>query len=126
MLAIVIGGAPAWSRRLKRIDTLVDEALSALEVDWRRLARERSRKPERFASEWQARAQQTDFSQVNDLIQRHNVYFPAEANLAMDVHTGDYIGLGGGDFRRQPLDAAWVLHHFPADLSLALNRPRQT
>ena len=27
MLALLIGGAPAWSRRLKRIDTLIDEAL---------------------------------------------------------------------------------------------------
>jgi hypothetical protein len=38
----------------------------------------------------------------------------------MDIHTGDYIGLGGGDYRRHFYDAAWVLANFPPDLAAAL------
>jgi hypothetical protein len=61
-----------------------------------------------------------DLDRINDLVERHNLYFPAEAKLAMDVRTGDYIGIGGGDYRRQSLDAQWVLELFPPDLALAL------
>jgi hypothetical protein len=120
MAALAIGGAPAWSRRLRRIDTLVDEALTELEAVWRQLAQAWRNKPTAFAAEWRDYAAQVNFTRVNDLIRRHNLYFPAEANLAMDVHTGDFIGLGGGDYRRRPLDAAWVLERFPADLASAL------
>ena len=118
--ALAIGGAPAWSRRLKRMDTLIDSAWAELEAAWRALARARRDAPERFAREWREHADRYDFSAVNELVRRHNLYFPAEANLAMDPRTGDYIGIGGGDYRRYPLDGGWVLERFPADLSAAL------
>ena len=120
MRALIVGGAPAWSRRLKRIDALTDRALAQLDDAWRDLALLRRADPVRFAADWRAYAARVDFSPINDLIGRHNLHFPAEANLAMDVRTRDYIGLGGGDYRRQPLDAAWVLERFPPDLSAAL------
>lgn len=119
--AMVIGGAPAWSRRLKRIDTLTTVALADLETAWRKLAWARRQDPERFSAEWREHAARADFSRVNDLIGRHNLHFPVEANLAMDVRTGDYIGFGGGDYRRLPLDTAWVLERFPPDLATALS-----
>ena len=125
MAALAVGGAPAWSRRLKRIDSLVETALAELEAAWRSLARGTRDQPLRFAEEWRRHAAAVDFAQVNELIRRHNLYFPAEANLAMDVHTGDFIGIGGGDYRRQPLDATWVLDCFPADLSAALDELRK-
>ena len=118
--ALIAGGPPAWSRRLRRIDTLIDEARTELESVWRQLAATHARQPARFASTWRARAAEADFSRVNELIRRHNLYFPAEARLAMDVRTRDYIGIGGGDYRRRPLDAAWVLEHFPDEIEAAL------
>jgi hypothetical protein len=38
----------------------------------------------------------------------------------MDPRTGDYALVGGRPYRREPLDAAWVLERFPA--SRAENR----
>ena len=121
MRALAIGGAPAWSRRLKRMDTLIDRAHDELEATWRALAETWRRTPARFAAEWREHAAGYDFSAINELVRRHNLYFPAEANLAMDPRTGDYIGIGGGDYRRYPLDARWVLERFPPDLSAALS-----
>lgn len=118
--ALATGGAPAWSRRLRRMDTLIDEALDDLEEAWRRLAQALRDQPARFAAEWRRHAARYDFAAVNELVRRHNLYFPAEARLPMDVRTGDFIGPGGGDYRRYPLDAAWVLERFPADLASAL------
>ena len=41
----------------------------------------------------------------------------------MDVKTLDYVAFAGGDYRRRPLDAAWVLAQFPPDLDAALASP---
>jgi hypothetical protein len=120
MFALAVGGAPAWSRRLRRIDELTDAALAELEAAWRALAWSQRRRPGEFADRWRTRAAQQDFSRVNELIRRHNEYYPAEANLPMSVHTGDFIGIGGREWRRALLDAAWVLRRFPAELAAAL------
>ena len=53
------------------------------------------------------------YSDVNDLIERHNRWYPVEARLAMDPRSRDFVKVGGRDYRREPLDADWVLRHFP-------------
>ena len=53
------------------------------------------------------------FAEVNDLIERHNRWYPIEARLAMDPKTGDYALVNGRDYRLDPLDAEWVLERFP-------------
>jgi len=117
--ALAVGGAPAWSRRLKLIHDLTTAAHETLHQEWIALARIHRDNPSRFAAAWTERAAQASFNQVNDLIDRHNRYFPAEANLAMDVHTRDYVGFGGGDYRLRHLDLTWVLEQFQPDLGLA-------
>jgi len=117
--ALAIGGAPAWSRRLKRIHDLTTTAEANLRLEWVELALTSRRDAARFAASWRQRAERVSFAEVNDLIDRHNRYFPAEANLAMDVHTRDYVGFGGGDYRLKHLTAGWILERFPADLSAA-------
>jgi hypothetical protein len=51
---------------------------------------------------------------VNDLIDRHNRWYPIEARLPMDPRTRDYVKVGGRSYRREPLDAQWILDRFPA------------
>ncbi len=74
---------------------------------------------ESFAAAWRAEAGGWSFDEVNDLIDRHNRWYPAESRLPMDPKTRTYALVNGEDYRRQPLDAAWVLRRFPAELSLA-------
>jgi len=118
--ALAVGGAPAWSRRLRRIHELTAEATEILGQAWRAHARKRWNDAARFAAEWSAEARRFDFAQINDLVDRHNRYFPAEANLGMDVRTRDYVGFGGGDYRLKRLDADWIFERFPPDLAAAL------
>ena len=51
---------------------------------------------------------------VNKLIDQHNRNFPAESRLPMDPRSRDFVPVGGRPYRRDLLDAAWVLGHFPA------------
>ena len=118
--ALAVGGAPAWSRRLKKIHDLRAAAAAELEADWHGLAERHPRDPARFAAEWRGHAERFDWATVNDLIDRHNRHFPAEVNLPMDVHTRDYVAYNGTDYRLRALDAAWILERFPADLAAAL------
>ena len=51
---------------------------------------------------------------MNDLIERHNRWYPIEARLPMDPRRRDYALVNGRDYRRRRLDAAWALERFPA------------
>jgi hypothetical protein len=59
------------------------------------------------------------FDEVNDLIDRHNRWYPAESRLPMDPRRGDFALVNGRDYRLEPLDTEWVLERFPADLATA-------
>ncbi len=118
--ALAIGGAPAWSRRLKRIYDLTASATAQLDHDWHELAKKARGDRARFATAWQRHVAGVKLEPINELIVRHNCYFPMEANLPMDVKTLDYVNYGGGDYRRPLLDAAWILAQFPPDLAAAL------
>ena len=60
------------------------------------------------------RSRRWSFDEVNDLIDAHNRFYPAESRLPMDPRTRNYALVGGEDYRRRPLDAAWALEQFPA------------
>ena len=98
-----LGGPLPYMQRLRQIEELtrhheerIAEAYAARGDDWREVA-----------ARW-------DFGDVNDLIERHNRWFPAEARLPMDPRSRDFVKVGGRPYRREPLDAAWVLERFPA------------
>ena len=56
---------------------------------------------------------------MNELIERHNRNFPAEARLPMDPRTRDFVKINGRPYQRDALDEAWILERFPADLRAA-------
>ena len=95
-----LGGPLPYMTRLREIDRLTaahEEALAAV------------REEVRDAAEWAAIVAAWDFGEVNDLIDRHNRWYPVEARLPMDPRTGDYALVNGRSYRRLPLDAAWAL-----------------
>ena len=69
--------------------------------------------PAGFAEHWRARANRWSFAGVNALIAEHNNWYPVERRLPLNPRTGDYITIGGRDWRRTPLDANWILSQFP-------------
>ena len=71
------------------------------------------------SSAWRALAESWDFGDVNDLIERHNRWYPVEARLPMDPRTGDYALVNGERYSKAPLDAAWILQRFPVAASVS-------
>jgi hypothetical protein len=90
-------------RRLREIESLTDAHLQ-------RLAEAHSTR----GGDWAEIAARWDFQDVNELIEKHNRWFPIEARLPMDPRTRDFVKVGGKEYRREPLDAGWILDRFPA------------
>jgi hypothetical protein len=107
-------GPLAYMLRLREIETKTREHEERLEGAWRALALECGEEVTRFAREWREVAARWSFDEVNDLIERHNRWYPTESRLPMDPKTGDFALLNGRDYRLAPLDGDWVLERYPA------------
>jgi hypothetical protein len=112
-----LGGPLPYMVRLREIAAESEAHERALATAWRELARECAGDPNRFARTWRRLAARWNFASVNDLIDRHNRYYPAEARLPMDPRTRDFALVNGEPYRKQRLDAAWVLERFPPELA---------
>jgi hypothetical protein len=113
-----LGGPLPYMVRLRTITEMTHDHEQRLEALWRALAGA-GLEEDAFASAWRAEVEAWSFDEVNDLIDRHNRFYPAESRLPMDPRTRDYALVGGEDYRRRPLDAAWALERFPASLAHA-------
>ncbi|MER3408836.1 MAG: hypothetical protein C4306_01745 [Thermoleophilia bacterium] len=118
---VSLGGPTAYMHRLKTIELETEDHERRLEEAWRSLAQELLGDPLAFARRWRELAQRWSFDAVNDLIHRHNRWYPTEARLPMDPRSGDFVPVGGRPYWRRPLDAAWVLERFPPCLEAALS-----
>jgi len=66
------------------------------------------------AAAWATLLEGWDFGDVNELIDRHNRWYPAESRLPMDPRTGDYALVNGEHYGKRPLDARWAFERFRA------------
>jgi hypothetical protein len=114
-----LGGPLAYMRRLRQIELETEQHERDLAAAWRRLADECGGDGHAFAHRWYRIAGRWNFTAVNELIDRHNRWYPTEARLPMDPRSGDFVFVGGRPYRRRPLDAAWILECFPPELELA-------
>jgi hypothetical protein len=114
-----LGGPLAYMQRLRQIELETEQHEQRLGETWRELAEECAGDTRAFGERWRRTAQRWSFAAVNDLIERHNAWYPAEARLPMDPRSGDFVLVGGRPYRRRLLDAAWILERFPPELELA-------
>jgi hypothetical protein len=107
-----LGGPRHYMLRLREIEAMTAEHEHALEVERERLASTVS--AEDFPKAWRAVAESWGFDEVNQLIDRHNRWYPVESRLPMDPRRGDFVLVNGRDYRLELLDADWILARYPA------------
>ena len=83
----VVTGPPAYVRRLRIIEDL-EAAIVRL-----------------LASGQHERQARWLLDRLNDLVSRHNRYYPVEANLAIDPRTGELVDRDGGRWSPMPARA---------------------
>ena len=114
-----LGGPLPYMRRLREIELETVAHERRLAEARHELAAECGPDAAGFERRWLAAAARWSFDAVNDLIERHNRWYPAEARLAMDPRSGDFVLVGGKPYTLEPLDAAWILERFPPELEPA-------
>jgi hypothetical protein len=114
--ALSLAGPPAHSRRLREIEAEIAAHETRLREEWEELG---GRDPAGFERMWRRRAAAWRFDAVNELIARHNLFYPVEARLPMDPRTRDFVLVGGKPYRIRPLDANWILERFPPNRAAA-------
>jgi hypothetical protein len=102
-----LGGPLPYMRRLREIESETERHEEELAAAYE----EHRGDP----AAWRRVAAGWDFDGVNELIDKHNRWFPAEARLPMNPRTRDYVEVGGRPYRRERLDERWILARFPAD-----------
>ena len=112
--ALVASFMPRYMERLREIEDELTMLRFRLKAERDRLARECEGDRAAFARCWRETVEAWRFDDLNELIAFHNEWYPVEADLPLDPRTGDYVRVGGRDFRRPIVDAAWVLERFPA------------
>jgi hypothetical protein len=100
-----LGGPLPYMQRARQIEDAVEEHTARLAAAYAEHGGD--------GEVWRRTARRWDFGSVNDLIERHNRYYPIEARLAMDPRTRDYVKVGGRSYRRELLDAEWIFERFP-------------
>ena len=110
-------GPLPYMLRLREIEQRAAAAEESLREAWETLAHECEGNPNRFHDAWIAAAEAWSFDELNDLVDRHNRWYPVESRLPMDPCRGDNALVNGRDYRLEPFGADWVLERFPADLS---------
>lgn len=111
-----LGGPLAYMVRLRQIDRLVEAHEARLDAAWHEHELECKGDVALFEKRWRETAAGWSFDEVNDLIERHNRWYPVESRLPMDPATRDYALVNGESYRRPALDAAWILDRFPPRL----------
>jgi hypothetical protein len=100
-----LAGPPIYMQRARMIDEETERHRAQL-AEAHELYRD-------DPAEWRRIAEHWNFTEVNDLIERHNLWYPIEAQLPMNPRTKDYVEVGGRPYRREPLDTRWILDQFP-------------
>jgi hypothetical protein len=114
-------GPLPYMLRLREIEQRTEALESTLRDAWLLLADECDGDRALFRREWSTFAGSQVFDEVNDLIERHNLWYPVESRLPMDPRTGDYALVNGRDYRLALLDADWILERFPPDSATVLD-----
>ena len=108
------GVVPRFIERSRQIEDGIRRHRHRLEraYDWAR--RQHPDDARAFAEHWRGIAESWRFDDVNDLIDEHNQWYPAERRLPLNPRTGDYLTIGNRPWEREHLTAAWIFRQFPA------------
>jgi hypothetical protein len=109
------GVRPRWMERVIEVDVGIAHERRRLERAWHVLHAECGDDAALFAERWRARVYAWRYDdELNELIRRHNEWYPIERDLPMDIRTRDYVRVAGRSHRRPLLGPEWALEQFPA------------
>lgn len=95
-------GIPEYIQRAKLVEEKITKIKSDLKLHYDKLEKKEGNNHIKFNRSWKKILESYNFQEANELINKHNLYYPQEANLRMDFDTGEYL-LGSDIWRKTPL-----------------------
>lgn len=108
------GVVPRFVERARQIEDMTRRHRQRLERAYAWVREQHPGDELGFAQHWRALAETWRFDDVNELIEEHNRWYPAERRLPLNPRTGDYLTIGNRPWSREPLDVDWIFRQFPA------------
>ena len=109
------GVVPRFIERARQIEEGTRRHRTRLQRAYEWACERHGGNPGEFAAYWRSLAEDWRFDDINELIDEHNQWYPAERRLPLNPRTGDYLTIGNRDWRRRRLDASWILEQFPLE-----------
>ena len=108
-------GPPAYALRARKIEDSIAHLYNNLEVRYSELLENFGKEPIEFARKWKEVINSLELDTINRLIEKHNEYYPIEANLPMDMETSRYM-LGSAPWKsKQKLSKERLFVRFPLE-----------
>ena len=107
-------GIPSFIMRTRALEDATDRFWRGLGEAYTQLRLETAT-PAEFSRRWQFAVDEWDFSSLQHLVHDYNEYFPIEANLPIDPHTGGLTYRGEPWVKAAAPTREEVLRRFPLD-----------
>lgn len=108
-------GPPAWSTRLARIQRLRADLKERVHSAWNEHVAGAAPQAPEAGMAWSCFVESLDLGPINDLIEKHNAYYPLEAGLRMEWPSGRYLVPRGMEYPMSPVTRESLLSLDPRD-----------
>ena len=106
-------GTPKYAARARRIENITQQLMEDLSCEYEHMTNQYGENPEIFAQKWKELIDSLELDEINQLIDKHNKYYPVEANLQIDPDTGAPL-LGSSPWKpTEKITQAELLTLFP-------------
>ncbi len=106
-------GIPEYIQRAKLVEEKITKIKADLKIRYDKLEKKLGNNHARFNKSWESILKSYNFQEVNELIEKHNMFYPLEANLRMDFDSSEYL-LGSNIWEKTPLlSASLILEELP-------------
>ena len=114
-------GPPHYATRARRIENITHKLMEDLVFEYASMIDRFGDDPEVFAQQWKELISSLELGELNDLIDKHNTYYPMEANLQIDPDSGAPL-LGSAPWEpTERISVEGLLKIFPPDMNAVLN-----
>jgi len=83
-----LSGPPYYMVRARRIENMIDQLMEDLTAVYKNMIGKWGGRPALFTRKWKKLIDDWPLDRLNDLIEKHNMYYPIEADLRMDPRSG--------------------------------------
>lgn len=115
-------GPPRYATRARRIENITQKLMEDLSIEYASMIGGFGDNPEMFAQQWRELIGSLELDELNDLIGKHNAYYPVEANLQIDPGSGAPL-IGSVPWEpKECISIESLLKRFPPEITDTLNQ----